>query len=157
MPHWQGLYKNPYPEQNQLNYSLSFPFPFLTCFAILPTSFGGKVPHLRRRLVAQPHQTVSQLRFFGVLLSCKANVRRSVHSPRIISFSSLSLATEVTDATLGTSGLWLGTRTGAVVPQHQLKAFLAVAHGSMENRPNSGPYLFNIHSNNVLPATPRPS
>ena len=36
----------------------SFPYflpsPFLTCCAILPTSFGGNVPHLRRRLVAQP-------------------------------------------------------------------------------------------------------
>ena len=34
-------------------------------------------------------------------------------APRIISLSPLSLATEVTDATLGASGLWLGTRTGA--------------------------------------------
>ena len=34
-------------------------------------------------------------------------------APRIISLSPLSLATDVTDATLGTSGLWLGTRTGA--------------------------------------------
>ena len=34
-------------------------------------------------------------------------------APRIISLSPLSLATEVTDATLGVSGLWLGTRTGA--------------------------------------------
>ena len=34
-------------------------------------------------------------------------------APRIISLSSLSSATEVTDATLGASGLWLGTRTGA--------------------------------------------
>ena len=34
--------------------------------------------------------------------------------PRIISLSSLSLASDVTDATLGSSGLWLGTRTGAV-------------------------------------------
>ena len=32
---------------------------------------------------------------------------------RIISLSPLSLATDVTDATLGTSGLRLGTRTGA--------------------------------------------
>ena len=32
---------------------------------------------------------------------------------RIISLSSLSLATDVSDATLGESGLWLGTRTGA--------------------------------------------
>ena len=33
--------------------------------------------------------------------------------PGIISLSRLSLATYVTDATLGASGLWLGTRTGA--------------------------------------------
>ena len=33
--------------------------------------------------------------------------------PGIISLSPLSLATDVTDAALGTSGLWLGTRTGA--------------------------------------------
>ena len=34
-------------------------------------------------------------------------------APGIISLSSLSLATDVTDATLGATGLWLGTRTGA--------------------------------------------
>ena len=34
-------------------------------------------------------------------------------APRIISLSHLSLATDVTDSTLGASGLWLGTRTGA--------------------------------------------
>ena len=34
-------------------------------------------------------------------------------TPGIISLSPLSLATDVTDATLGASGLWLGTRTGA--------------------------------------------
>ena len=50
---------------------------------------------------------------FQVPHSCKANARKSVHSPRIISLSSLSLATDVTNATLGASGLWLGTRTGA--------------------------------------------
>ena len=33
-------------------------------------------------------------------------------APRIISLSPLSLATDVTDATHGASGLWLGTRTG---------------------------------------------
>ena len=32
--------------------------------------------------------------------------------PRIISLSPLSLATDVTDATLGASGFWLGIRTG---------------------------------------------
>ena len=36
------------------------PSPFLASCAILPTSFGGKVPHLRRLLVVQLlHQTVS--------------------------------------------------------------------------------------------------
>jgi len=34
-------------------------------------------------------------------------------APRIIALSSLSLATDMTDATLGASGFWLGTRTGA--------------------------------------------
>jgi hypothetical protein len=34
-------------------------------------------------------------------------------APRIISLSPLSLGTDVTDATLGANGLWLGTRTGA--------------------------------------------
>ena len=34
-------------------------------------------------------------------------------APGIISLSPLSLATDVTDATLGARGLWLGTRTGA--------------------------------------------
>ena len=33
-------------------------------------------------------------------------------APRIISLSPLSIATDVTDTTLGASGLWLGTRTG---------------------------------------------
>ena len=75
------------------------PSRFLTCYAILPTLFGGKGPHLRRWLIAQPlHQTVSWLRFSGFFLGSKANARRSVHSPRIISLSPLSL---VTDATLG--------------------------------------------------------
>ena len=34
-------------------------------------------------------------------------------APRIISLSPLSLETDVTDATPGASGFWLGTRTGA--------------------------------------------
>ena len=33
--------------------------------------------------------------------------------PQDHSLSPLSLATDVTDATLGASGVWLGTRTGA--------------------------------------------
>ena len=36
-----------------------------------------------------------------------------MHSPQDHFIITLSLATDVTDATLGASGLWLGTRTGA--------------------------------------------
>ena len=50
---------------------------------------------------------------FGVFLGCEAYARRSVHSPQDHFISPLSLATDVTDATLGASGLWIGTRTGA--------------------------------------------
>ena len=54
---------------------------------------------------------------FWVFLGCKANARRSVHSPQdhFITVSPLSLTTDVTDATLGARGLWLGTQTGAGV------------------------------------------
>ena len=86
--------------------------------------------------------------FLGDFLSCKANARRSVHSPRIISLLPLSLATDVTDTTLGASGLWLGTLTGAGgtailfwnffwlqppwLPGQQ--GFGCSLHGSMDNR-----------------------
>ena len=43
----------------------------------------------------------------GVFLDFKTNARRSVRSPWD------HLATDVIYATLGASGLWLGTRTGA--------------------------------------------
>ena len=55
-------------------------------------------------------------------------------TPRIISLSPLSLATDVTDATLGVSGIWLGTRTGAGGTATLTESFLAAAHGSMDNR-----------------------
>ena len=38
-------------------------------------------------------------------------------APRIIPLSPLSLANDVTDATLGTIGLWLGTQTGSGVKE----------------------------------------
>ena len=44
-------------------------------------------------------------------------------APRVISLSPLSLATDVTDATLEASGLWLGTRTGAGVTATLTKFF----------------------------------
>ena len=43
--------------------------------------------------------------------------------PRIISLSPLSLATDVTDATLGTTGLWVGTRAGATCIATLAKSF----------------------------------
>ena len=55
--------------------------------------------------------------------------------PRIISLSPLSLATDLTDETLGVSGLWLGTRTGAGGTATLTESFfLAAAHGSIDNR-----------------------
>ena len=70
------------------------PSLFQTCCAILPTSFEGKGPHLKRLLIAQPlHQTDSQLRFSGVFLSFKGNTKRSVHSPQDHFISPLSFAT----------------------------------------------------------------
>ena len=54
--------------------------------------------------------------------------------PEIILLSPLSLATDVTEATLGTISLWLGTRTGAGGTATLAKAFLAAAHGSVSKR-----------------------
>ena len=48
-------------------------------------------------------------------------------APRIISLSPLSLATDVTDATLGASGLWLGTLTGDGGTATLTKRFFYVA------------------------------
>ena len=58
---------------------LFLPSPFVTYCGILSTSLWGKGPNLRQWLVAQPSSTVSLAEVF---LSCKANARRSVHSPR---------------------------------------------------------------------------
>ena len=59
-----------------MTFLLSFlPSPFLTCCAILPTSFEGKEPHLMRWLVAQLSSDVSYLRFSRVFLSRNANAR----------------------------------------------------------------------------------
>ena len=64
------------------------PFPyflpslFIKCFAILSLSFIGKVPHLRRWLVAQSSSDSLHLRFSRVILNREANSRRSVYSPQ---------------------------------------------------------------------------
>ena len=50
-------------------------------------------------------------------------------APGIISLLPLSLATDVTNVTLGASDLWPGTRTGAGGA-----AFLAATHDSMDSR-----------------------
>ena len=54
-----------------------------------------------------------------------------------ISLSPLSLVTDMTDATLRASGLWLETRTGAGGTTTLTKSFfLAAAHGSMDKVKN---------------------
>ena len=45
-----------------------------------------------------------------------------------------SIIIEVTDMTLGTSGLWLGTLTEANGTTTLVQSFLASAHGFMDNR-----------------------
>ena len=56
-------------------------------------------------------------------------------APSTISLSPLLLAIDVTDATLGASGLWLGTRTETGDNATLAKSFfLAAAYGSMDNR-----------------------
>ena len=55
-------------------------------------------------------------------------------APGIISLSPLPLAMDVTDLTLGASGLWTGTRTVAGGAATLVYAFLAAAHGSMDSR-----------------------
>ena len=75
-----------YSEKTMLHAWYSFPLflssPFLTYCAIIPTSFRGRGPHLRRRLVAQPSSTVSKLRFSRIFIDCKVNARRPVRSRR---------------------------------------------------------------------------
>ena len=55
-------------------------------------------------------------------------------APGIVSLSPLSLATEVT---LGASGLWLETRTGAGCTATLAEIFLAAVHGYMDSRTNN--------------------
>ena len=63
-------------------------------------------------------------------------------APKIISLSPLSLAIDVSDATLGTSDLWLGTRTGAGGTGTLTESFLSAAQGSMDNRSRILTYMF---------------
>ena len=66
-----------------------------------------------------------------------------MHSPKIISLSSLSLATDVTDVTLGESILWLGRRTGGGgTAKLDFIAFLAAVHGLMDNRHTRNKAIF---------------
>ena len=54
-------------------------------------------------------------------------------APGIISLSPLSLVTDVTDVTLGASGIWLDTRTGASGTAILSSRFLAAADDLMAN------------------------
>ena len=57
-------------------------------------------------------------------------------APRTISLSPLSLATDLTDVTLGTSGFWLGARTGVSGTATLTKSYFARSpwlHGQLGN------------------------
>ena len=64
--------------------------------------------------------------------------------PRIILLSPLSLATDVTDATLEASDIWLGTWTGAGGTATLAEAILAAAHGSMDNKSNHFKFICRV-------------
>ena len=118
------------------NRKLSRPFliTFLTCCEIIPTSFGGKGPHLGQWLMAQLlHRTVS-----GLFLSYNANARRSVHNPQDYFIITLS-ATEMTDVTLGARGLWLGTPTGW---HHQISLKFFVCSPRLHRQQSIGFVIF---------------
>ena len=80
------------------------------------------------------------MRFSGVFLSCKANARFA-HIDQDHFIIILSLATDVTGATLGASGLWLGTGDTATLA----KSILDAAYESMDNR--SIPINFSYYTN----------
>ena len=64
--------------------------------------------------------------------------------PRIISLSPLSLATDVTVATLGVSGLLLGTRTGADGTATLTESSFGRSpwlHGQLDPAPDPRPFL----------------
>jgi hypothetical protein len=118
------------------------PSPFMTCCAILLTSFGGKGPIWGDDWSHSPFIRRSPSWDFLGFSSAVRQMPDLWTAPRIISLSRLSLATDVTDATLRSSGLWLGTRTGAGGIATRTESFLAAAHGSMDNRSlNFGPHL----------------
>ena len=103
------------PTRLPLDPTLSFPYflpsPFLTCCAILPTSFRGKGPIWGGDWSHSPF--IRRSPSWGILEFSSAVSQMPgdpCTAPRIISLSPLSLATDVT---LGSSGLWLGTRTRA--------------------------------------------
>jgi hypothetical protein len=80
--------------------------------------------------------------------------------PGIISLSLLSLATDLTDVTLGASGLWLGTRTGAVgtatlatiLEQFQVFSSDSLEHGYLKY---GGHKRINIISHSLMKQSPR--
>ena len=53
------------------------------------------------------------IKIIALIRRTKANIMRSMHSFSDHLIITLSLATDVTDMTLGASGLWLGIRRGA--------------------------------------------
>ena len=96
---WPSNYSNP----SILSFLLS---PSLTCCMILPTSFGGKGPHLKWWLVTQASLDGLLARVF---LGHKENARRSVHSPQYNLISASSLANKHVWSDTWCKWPWLGT------------------------------------------------
>ena len=112
------------------------PNPFLISF-LLPSwrAVRSLRPHLEERDSIWGDDWSSDGLLAKVFLEFSSAVRQMpgdrFTAPRIISLSPLSLATDVTDATLGASGLWLGTQAGAGGTATLAWSFLAAAYGSM--------------------------
>ena len=118
-----------------VNCGLLLPYPFLCN----PTNFIWRkgTPFETMTGCTAPSSDCLLAEVFQVFLSSKANARRSVHSPWIISLSPLSLVTNMTDATPWASGLWLGTQTGAGGTATPTKSFFGRSpwlHGQQVNK-----------------------
>jgi hypothetical protein len=122
--------------REHLSFPSLLPYLSLECCSSLPRSFGDRGSHLRRWLVAQPSSERSHSwRFPGVFLRCTVNTRRSVHDYRCHPIITLIISRQTWLMWyLGQMTNGLESEQELVVSPHQLKAYLVVAHGSMDHR-----------------------
>ena len=71
-------------------------------------------------------------------------------APRIISLSTLSLGTDVTDATLGASGLWLGTWTRSWWHRHNNWKFFFGRSPWLHEQQEETPLVYGQHSSGAF-------